>query len=57
MKEIWLGELIYEEKVPGPRQFSDLDPSDNFTRANENPIGGNWTNPESIMPFKYCRTC
>jgi hypothetical protein len=45
VKEIWLGELIYEEKVPGPRQFSDLDPSDNFTRANENPIGGNWTNP------------
>lgn len=43
VKEIWLGGLLHQESANPPPAPPPVDPSDNFTRNNENPIGGNWT--------------
>lgn len=41
--EVWLGDLLFSKAAQLGPQGELIDPSDNFNRANENPLAGSWT--------------
>lgn len=44
LKEVWIGGRLWATKQVDPPINGELvDPTDNFNRANETPIAGNWT--------------
>jgi hypothetical protein len=52
VKEVYLNGELWHSMPFDPGPAGDTDPTDNFTRADANPIGGNWTTSTGLTALK-----